>query len=140
MKGEMNRMNIKEKFQRMMYGRYGIDQLSKALLGISVVCMLISAFTRIRLFDMISLIVLAYIYYRTFSKNFNQRYNENNQYLKIKGKLSNMLYKERRMMAERKTHHIYKCPNCKQKIRIPKGKGKISITCPKCRTEFIKRS
>ena len=65
---------------------------------------------------------------------------KNNRYLKYSSKLRSAFATFKRDMKIRKTHHIYRCPNCRQKIKIPKNKGRISIRCPKCYTEFIKRS
>ena len=81
-----------------------------------------------------------YVYFRMFSKNIQKRYEENMKYLQLKRQVMGRFEKEKRMIADRKVNHIYKCPTCKQKIRIPKGKGKICITCPKCGTEFTKKS
>lgn len=83
---------------------------------------------------------MIYLYIRCFSKNYEKRYAENNRYLKYSSKLKSAFATFKRDMKIRKTHHIYRCPNCRQKIKIPKNKGRISIRCPKCYTEFIKRS
>ena len=67
-------------------------------------------------------------------------YAENEKYLAATAKFRQRFNREKNMMNQRKTHHIYSCPGCGQKIRIPKGKGKIEIECPKCHTKFVKRS
>ena len=61
-------------------------------------------------------------------------------FLKYKNQVVLFFNKEKRMMQDRVKFHIYTCPSCGQKIRIPRGKGKIAITCPKCKNEFIKKS
>ena len=62
------------------------------------------------------------------------------KYLALENRLRRFWGQKRYLIQQRKEYHIYKCPGCKQKIRIPRGKGKISIRCPKCGEEFIKNS
>ncbi len=116
---------MREKFQRFMYGRYGVDALGKFMIGAALVLCVLNMFLRSTLISTLTWALLIYSYYRMFSRNIQKRYNENVKFLNLK---------------KRKTHHIYKCPTCKQKIRIPRGKGRICITCPKCKTEFTKIS
>lgn len=133
-------LDMKEKFMRFMSGRYGTDDFSKFLLIAAVVCMVANLFVRNGLLNTLALLLLIYVYFRMFSKNIQKRYGENAKYLELKNKFFSVFQKEKRTAEDRKTHHIYHCPNCKQKIRVPKGKGKICITCPKCKTEFTKKS
>jgi hypothetical protein len=84
--------------------------------------------------------VLVFSYYRTFSRNHYRRYQENEWYLQYHNRVKYFFSREKDKMSQRKTHRIFRCPNCGQSVRVPKGKGKIAITCPMCRTEFIKRS
>ena len=65
---------------------------------------------------------------------------QNQKYLQMTSKFRLRFNKEKNLMKQRKTHHIYSCPGCGQKVRIPRGKGKIEIECPKCHTKFVKRS
>lgn len=92
------------------------------------------------LLDTLGLAAIIYTYFRIFSRNIQKRYEENQWFLAKTAKLRLRFQKEKSLMAERKTNHIYTCPGCGQKIRIPKGKGKIEIDCPKCHTKFVKRS
>ena len=78
--------------------------------------------------------------FRMLSKNHSARYAENQKYLQLTAKFRYWLDQQKKLWQERKYHHIYTCPKCKQKIRIPKGKGKIMVRCPKCHFEFQKRS
>lgn len=130
---------MKEKFIRFMQGRYGMDQFSKFLSVAAIISLVLSIFLG-QIFWYIAVLLLIYSYYRMFSKNISRRYGENQKYLQKKSKVVAFFKGQRNVAEQRKTYHIYKCYNCKQKIRIPKGKGKIEITCPKCKTTFIKRS
>ena len=123
-----------------MMGRYGTDEFSKFVLGLAVAVMVLNLFLRIGLLNTLVLVLLVYVYFRMFSRNIQKRYEENVKYLQMKGRIVSVFQKEKRMAQDRKVNHIYKCPSCKQKIRVPRGKGKICITCPKCRHEFVKKS
>ena len=134
-------VNFREKLARMMYGRYGVDALSKGLLYLSIAILIVSMVIPNRgVLNLVSMILLGFCYFRMFSKNFSKRQQENMKYIAFCNRIKYQFSKLKFRAKESKTHHIYSCPNCKQKIRIPRGKGKISIKCPKCSTEFIKKS
>lgn len=135
---------MKEKLIRFMQGRYGIDQLSKFLLITGLAVVLLSALFGETAVSMLLYIfgwgVVIYCYFRIFSRNVQKRYAENQAYLMKTYKIRNWFQNQKNIWQQRKVYHIYTCPSCKQKIRIPKGKGKIEVRCPKCGTTFIKKS
>ena len=90
--------------------------------------------------DFAGLVLIGYTYFRIFSKNISKRYAENQKYFRIRENIKRRWRREKTKIAQKKVYHIYRCPGCGQKIRIPKGKGKIEISCPKCQTKFRKRS
>ncbi len=130
---------MKEKLYRFMQGRYGSDQLNRFLMILVILCFVISLFG-IRPFYLLGIGLLVYAYFRMFSRNIYKRSSENSAYLRYEYKVKRKFAVLKRDMKQRKTHHIYKCPSCRQKIRIPRGKGKIEIRCPKCGQTFIKKS
>lgn len=131
---------MKQKFQQFMIGRYGTDALSKFMLITAIIFWVLNMIFGNRVLYTWAVVLVVLAYFRMFSKNIQKRYQENVKYLQIKEKVLSKFRKEKSNMEQRKTHHIYKCPTCKQKIRIPRGKGRICITCPRCKTEFTKIS
>ena len=134
---------MKEKLIRFMQGRYGVDQLSKFLLILGLVVVVISALFNSRvslILYILGWLLVIYCYFRVFSRNIPKRYAENQAFLSKTYKIRTFFQKQKNIWQQRKTHHIYTCPSCKQKIRIPKGKGKIEVRCPKCGATFIKKS
>lgn len=133
-------MTLKEKFMRFMYGRYGVDTLGKYSLGTGLATMVLSIVFDSYTLSLLSWFFIILTYFRMFSRNLYKRSSENQTFLNKTYKLRTWFGKQKNMMAQRKTHHIYRCPGCKQKIRVPRGKGRIEIRCPKCHTTFIKNS
>lgn len=122
--------------RRFMSGRYGPDQLSMALLILSVVLSVVIRFTGVPLLSMISYIPLGLCFFRMFSKNINKRRMENYKFHMLIGPVYSWSKKMRIRLAESRTHRFFKCPSCRAELRLPKGKGNIIITCTKCRHEF----
>ena len=133
-------MKLKDRFIRFMYGRYGVDSFGKFTIWGSLILMLIAGWTHRGILSWLAWAGIIYSYFRMFSKNISKRYAENQKYLKMTAGIRRKLASWKSQLAQRKIYHIYRCPGCKQKIRVPKGKGKIAIRCPKCQTEFIKKS
>lgn len=128
-------MSFRDKLTRFMMGRYGQDQLGKFLnvttlivIGVSILLSFVSKVASYVLY-IIALALMVYSYYRMFSKQIYKRAAENRKFMQIK-----------ELLKQTKTHRFYQCPKCKTKVRVPKGKGKICITCPKCHEKFIKKT
>ena len=130
---------MRQRFSKFMQGRYGNDQLNKFLMIILMFCLALSFFAG-NAFYLFGLFLLFYVYLRMLSRNIDKRSAENGIYLRFRDKIRNNFMRRKRTLLQRKTHHIYHCPSCKQKIRVPRGKGKVVVSCPKCGTEFVKRS
>ena len=128
-----------------MQGRNGVDQFARFTMGVALAAIVLTLFTGTRsgigaFLDLFGMAAIVYTYFRIFSKNISKRYQENQKYLQMTDKLRDRFQKYKRMMSQRKDYHIYSCPGCGQKIRIPRGGfKKVEIECPKCHTKFIKR-
>lgn len=130
---------------KLMVGRYGVDPLTNFLLIVSMVILLVatllvrnSAVHSVLFTLAVALLVIGY--YRIFSRKTSNRYEENQKYLRLRNRLTGRLRALRDRLRQRRTHRFFKCPECGVTVRVPKGKGKIKITCPKCRATFVKNT
>lgn len=128
-----------------MFGRYGQDQLGTFCFVTYVVIWLVALLFRGTRFSFILttfdyLFVIVY-FFRFFSRNIYKRQQENQKFLTVFNQVKNYIKYLKMKFAERDgVKKLYRCPKCHQIIRVPKGRGKIAITCPKCRFEFIRRT
>lgn len=123
-----------------MRGRYGVDQLSIFLLVIYIVVTLLTGFFQLPLLSYASLAILIWCWFRILSRKTYKRSKENTTFLRMVFPITSRYRSLKKRFRDRKTHKYYRCPNCKQELRVPKGKGEITITCPKCKTKFDKRT
>ncbi|QDW75255.1 hypothetical protein FND36_15125 [Lachnospiraceae bacterium KGMB03038] len=131
---------MREKLIRFMQGRYGMDYLGRFTIILGLAAIILSMFIDSAILSILAWACIIFAYFRMFSRNIYKRSSENQAFLTKTYKIRCFFARQKNMMAQRKTHHIYKCPTCKQKIRVPRGKGRIEIRCPKCNTTFIKKS
>lgn len=130
-------MNWLNKF---MAGRYGSDQLSIALLILAAIITSIGSLTKISLLAYLSYIPLGLCFYRMLSKNETKRRMENYKFSILMSPIYSWSKKKLNIVKDSKTHRYFKCPYCKAQLRLPKGKGKIKISCPVCKKEFVKKT
>jgi predicted RNA-binding Zn-ribbon protein involved in translation (DUF1610 family) len=120
-------------YKKIMWGRSGLDQLSVALCVLSLILSMAANATNLMILTALGSIILGIAVYRIMSKNVSKRNQENQRFL---SKWNPLVSRFR----ERKTHKYFKCPNCGQRLRVPKNKGNVSINCPKCGTGFKGRT
>lgn len=123
-----------------MAGRYGVDQLSIQLLVLYFIIEAFAMLFHLKWLNYVALALLGYNFYRIFSKKTYRRSAENTRYLQMIYPYQQWFAKKKSRFQNRKTYKYFKCPNCKQELRVPKGRGELTITCPKCRTQFDKKS
>lgn len=138
---------MKERFRQFMVGRYGSDGLgiflSRASLAVMVAALLLSMLNvgfASSLLMYLAMAMLVYSYFRIFSRNREKRVQENYAYYALRGRVTGWFSNRKKRLADSRTHHYFKCPSCGQQVRVPKGRGLIAITCPKCHNEFRKKS
>ena len=118
--------------RQFMTGRYGTDKLSLTLLVVAMVLSILSSFMGTSLLNpvltLLSYVLMFWALFRVFSRKTYARYEENRKFLRFFDQLKD------------RTHRYFSCPKCRQTVRVPRGKGKISITCPKCKEKFVKKT
>ena len=119
---------LKSWLGRVFAGCYGVDQLSLTILYLDVALCIVGLFARSGWITLLSYVPMFFVLFRMLSKNRYQRYQENRRFLQLKDRLKD------------RSNRYYRCPKCRQMVRVPKGKGKISITCPRCKERFIRKT
>ena len=118
---------MKNRLRNFMVGRYGVDQLSNAMLTASILIVIINIFAKIQVLNYLVFAFILISYFRMFSKNINKRYQENMKFLQWWNPIRSKFNKTKNRAKQSKTYKFFTCPNCGQDIRIPKGKGRIKI-------------
>ena len=130
---------IRSFLSRFMAGRYGTDQLNTALMIAYLALYLISIFSGWSVLYWVALVLVLVTLFRCLSRQADRRRAENAKFLQlvrpVRHKLKNLTAR-----IKDKDHRYYNCPRCRQQVRVPKGKGKIAISCPKCKEKFIKQT
>lgn len=127
------------KFENFMIERYGQDELNIFLTRAAFVCWLLSIFVFRGIFSFLFWFCLIWSMFRMFSKNSYKRNGELLAYQKISKKPKQFFTRQKNKWRDRKTHKYFKC-KCGAFLRVPKGKGKINITCSVCKAQMIRKT
>lgn len=138
MKGWFLRMG--ERMARFMYGRYGSDELNRFLTVVSLVLLVLSIFPPLWVLWIVALALMIWSNVRTFSKKLHKRRRENEVFLKLRRPFADFFRLQRNKHRDRKTHRYFKCSHCRAVLRVPKGKGTIDVTCPRCKQITVKKT
>ena len=124
--------SMRRGMSHFMLGRYGTDKLNMMILTAGLVLCLLAVFNRLPVLDLIFTLLsyglMFWAIFRMLSRNTYKRYQENRKYLRFLERIKD------------REHRYFDCPRCRQPVRVPRGKGKIAITCPKCQEKFIKKT
>ncbi|CAM3682598.1 hypothetical protein ERUR111494_06810 [Erysipelothrix urinaevulpis] len=124
---------MNNKIRKFFEGRYGPDLLGRDLIFLALFISILNLFVKSKIVSWIPFVISLIVILRLISKNFPKRYNENRIYA---------LWRQRMKTntTDRLKFKYFRCKTCKQRVRVPRGKGKVTITCPKCRSKFDGKS
>lgn len=133
-------MNIRNRLNVFMSGRYGSDELGRTLTIAWIAVLVVSGFASTLgvsvwtslAFTLLSLILAAAVVSRFLSKKIFKRSAENDKFLKLRGGISEFFHLQKVRRKERKVAVYKKCPHCKKVMRIPRVNGKHTVRCPMC--------
>ena len=123
-----------------MQGRYGYDELNNGLFVIFIAFWVLSMITRKSFFYTLGVAALVYSLYRSLSRDHMKRSKERLWFLQQTDKVKRFFKQQKQRWDQRKTHKFFRCSQCGVMIRVPRGKGQIEITCPKCGHKFVDRT
>jgi hypothetical protein len=130
----------KDKLERFMRGRYGHDELNRVLSASALAFCFISLIIQWLSLSSLSMALVIICIFRSFSKNTGARAREANYYFSLKSRFIRFAGNITAQVRQRMTHRIFSCPSCGRRCRVPKGKGRIRITCKGCGAQFVKRT
>ena len=132
---------MREKLIRFMYGRNGVDHFSRFLVYAALILVVLDMlFGGTGIFYGAGIALLIYSYFRVFSKNLNKRRAENAKYFHFRSKFTSGFTNWRERQKQRKDYVFFRCPSCKAMLRVPRGKGRIRVTCRKCGNNFERKT
>lgn len=131
---------MRDRLMRFMAGRYGTDQLNRFLSIASLVLVVLNLFVRSGLLWLLAVVMLVLVYVRTFSRNLERRRHENERFLQVAGRFPGAVQNLKDRWRMRKDYAFFRCPACRAMLRVPRGKGKIRVTCRKCGNAFERRT
>ncbi len=132
--------SFKSALYRFFSGRRGVDQLSVALLVLSIVLSLLSSILRLGILGTLSMVSWVYALFRMLSKNINAREKENRWFLSKYTPVHSNFKQAKVRFKNRKIYLYYRCPNCRAWLKLPRNIGEKTVTCGKCQATFKKRA
>lgn len=134
---------MKQRLIQFMYGRNGVDHFSRFLTYLALVLIVLRLFIQGKVGTILwylALVILVYAYFRIFSKNLSKRRAENAKYYQYRMKVVNGVRDWRERRRQSRDYKFFRCPSCRAMLRVPRGKGKIRVTCRKCGTAFERKT
>ncbi len=139
-------MRRSPRFSSFMNGRYGADAFGRFLSVCACVCILLSIALRGKnetlgvIFSAAAFVLIILVYVRIFSRNYTRRSEENRKYLSARNRFTGSFRLLGNCFRQRREYAFFRCPGCKEFVRVPRGKGRIRITCPRCGYAFQKKT
>ena len=131
---------IRSSFASFMAGRYGADQLGMTMLWTALILSIVGSFSRVGLLTLMADALLLLMFWRMLIKDRLKRQHENQTYLQKTYGARKAVTEWINRVKNGKKYRYFTCPQCKKRLRVPRGVGNITITCKGCGNKFDKKA